>query len=56
MERQENMEGNSFVMDTIVDGRFFPWNRTHKVVNDACDRVFNYCSKSPFIEQGLGLQ
>ncbi len=44
MEGQENMEGNNFVMDTIVDGCLFPRNKTDKVVNDACDKVFNYCS------------
>jgi hypothetical protein len=34
---------NNFVMDTIVDGPLLLGNRTHKVVNDASDRVFNYC-------------
>jgi hypothetical protein len=43
MEGQENMEGNNSIMDTIVDGPLLPRNRTHKVVNDACDIVFNYC-------------
>jgi hypothetical protein len=42
MEGQENMEGNIFVMDTIVDGPLLPTNRTHKVVDDAGERVFNY--------------
>jgi hypothetical protein len=37
------MEGNNFVMDTIVDGPFLLGNKTHKVVNDVSDRVFNYC-------------
>jgi hypothetical protein len=44
MEGQENIEGDNFVMDTIVDGRLLSRNRTHKVVNDECDKVFNYCS------------
>jgi len=44
MEGQENMEGNSFVMDIVVDGNLFPGNRIHKVVNDAGNRVFNYYS------------
>jgi hypothetical protein len=37
------MEGNNFVMDTIMDGPLLPRNKTHKVVNDAGDRVFNCC-------------
>jgi hypothetical protein len=44
MEGQENMEGNSFVMDKVVDGHLLLGNRTHKVINDAGDKVFNYCS------------
>jgi hypothetical protein len=37
------MEGNSSVMDTIVDGPLLPGNRAQKVADDAGDRVFNYC-------------
>jgi hypothetical protein len=42
MEGQENMEGNNYVMDTVVDGPLLLGNKTHKVVNHAGDRVFNY--------------
>ncbi len=42
MEGQENMEGNSYVMDTVADGPLLLGNKTHKVVNRVGDRVFNY--------------
>jgi hypothetical protein len=38
------MEGNSFVMNTVVDCPLLLGNITHKVVNDAGDKVFNCCS------------
>ncbi len=37
------MEGNNFVMDTVVDCLLLLGNRTHKVVDDVGDRMFNYC-------------
>jgi hypothetical protein len=43
VEGQENMEGNNYVIDTLVDGLLLPRKKTHKVVDDAGDRVFNYC-------------
>jgi hypothetical protein len=43
MEGQENTQGNNSIMDIVVDGLLFPRNKTHKVVNDVGDRVFNYC-------------
>jgi hypothetical protein len=43
MEGQENMERNSYVLDTVVDGPLLPGNIIHKVVVDVGDRVFNYC-------------
>jgi len=38
---------NNSVMDTVVDGPLLLGNKTHKVVNDAGDGVFNYCCSKP---------
>jgi hypothetical protein len=37
------MEGNSYVMDIVVDGLLLARNKTHQVIDDASDKVFNYC-------------
>jgi hypothetical protein len=42
VERQENMEGNIFVMDTVMDGPLLLGKRTYKVINDVGDTMFHY--------------
>ncbi len=37
------MERNNFLMDAIMDGPLLPRNKTFKVIDDACDKMFNYC-------------
>jgi hypothetical protein len=50
------MEGNNFVMDTIVDGLLFLGHRTHKAVMMHVIECSTIVVENPFIEQGPSLQ